>query len=454
MRIRHPIFLSLTAVALAGNACGGNGAGGTEGFGDDSDAGSSSGSSGSTGSTSGGRTDAGGMVGSTSSSSSGGASGSGGSSDASASSSGSQGDSGSSSGGSDAGSSSGGSSGGSGSSSGSEVDAGSSSDSGSSFDAGPPTICNFASGLNVAWVNFADDVPNPNVATFQTIFKNTYAAGGRIARWWFHTNGTVTPGYDSSGKALKLQQSHIDGLKSILSAAHAAGVAVNISLWSFDMLQSDAGSAHTNNQALLENDTNRQAYIDNYLTPLVTALKGTPGLYSWEIFNEPEGMGPNGWATYRTTEAYIQKTVNWFAAAIHTADPSALVTNASVTFDYCSGASGKNNYYSDSALRAAGGKQNGTLDYYEVHYYTSNGASDSCFTHSAASWKLDKKLVMGEFAAQATDGVALNNLYTNLYSSGYDGAWAWSYDADWPWPAMKVPMQDLYTAHADVGTCP
>ena len=26
-------------------------------------------------------------------------------------------------------------------------------------------------------------------------FKNTYAAGGRVIRWWFHTNGTVTPGY-------------------------------------------------------------------------------------------------------------------------------------------------------------------------------------------------------------------------------------------------------------------
>jgi hypothetical protein len=297
-------------------------------------------------------------------------------------------------------------------------------------------------------------VPNPNIATFQTIFKNTYAAGGRVVRWWFHTNGTVTPGYDSSGVALKLQQSHIDGIKSILSAANAAGVAVNISLWSFDMLQSNAGSAHTNNQALIENDTNRQAYIDNYLTPLVMAIKGTPGLYSWEIFNEPEGMGPNGWATYRTTEAYIQKTVNWFAAAIHTADPTALVTNGAVTFDYCSGAAGKTNYYSDSALRAAGGKNNGTLDFYEVHYYTSNGASNSCFTHSAASWMLDKKLVMGEFAAQATDGVALPDLYTNLYTSGYSGGWAWSYDSDWPWPAMQVPMQNLYNAHKDIGSCP
>jgi hypothetical protein len=325
---------------------------------------------------------------------------------------------------------------------------------GATTTGGKETPCNYASGLNVAWVNFANDVPNPKIAAFNTIFKNTYSAGGRVVRWWFHTNGTVTPGYGSDGKALALQQSHIDGVKAILAAAHAAGVGVNISLWSFDMLQANAGTAHTNNQALIENDTNRQAYIDKYLTPLVTALKGTPGLYSYEIFNEPEGMGPKGWATYKTTEAAIQKTVNWFAAAIHTADPNVLVTNGAVTFDYCSAVSGKTNYYSDAQLRSVGGKQNGTLDFYEVHYYTSNGVSNSAFKNPASHWGLDKKLVMGEFAAAATDGVAQNDLGKYLYENGYNGGWAWSYDADYPWPAEQGPLQTLYSAHSDVGNCP
>jgi hypothetical protein len=287
------------------------------------------------------------------------------------------------------------------------------------------------------------------------MFKNVHDAGGRVMRWWFHTNGTVTPGYDANGLALPIQQSHITGVKAILAAANAAGIAIDISLWSFDMLQADAGAAHTNNQALLENDTNRQAYIDNYLTPLVTALKGTPGLYSYEIFNEPEGMGPTGWATYRTTEHYIQECVNWFAAAIHAADPTVPVTNGSQTFDYCSNIAGKTNDYSDSALVAAGGKATGTLDFYEVHYYTVNGTSDSCFMHPASYWGLDKKLVMGEFYAAATDGVAGDDTYTYLYSNGYNGAWAWAYTTDMPWPSMQVPMQNLYTAQtASIGSCP
>jgi hypothetical protein len=327
--------------------------------------------------------------------------------------------------------------------------------------------CSFASGLNVAWVNFAKDVPNPTISTFTTLFKNTYAAGGRVVRWWFHTDGTTTPGYDSSGMAVKLPQNHIDGVKAILSAANANGVAVNISLWSFDMLQSGAGNTYMNNQKLIEVDANRQAYIDNYLTPLVTALKGTPGLYSYEIFNEPEGMAEKGWATHRTKQAFINKTVNWLAAAIHSADPNVLVTNGSQTFDYCSSVSGKTNNYSDASLRSAGSKQNGTLDFYEVHYYTSNGTSNSPFKNAAAHWGLDKKIVMGEFYALTQDGTNGPDTYTYLYTNGYNGAWAWQYESNDPssssnnngattkWPTMQVPMQNVYSAHmSEVGSCP
>ena len=309
--------------------------------------------------------------------------------------------------------------------------------------------------------------------TFRTIFQNTYNAGGRVIRWWFHTNGIATPGYDSSGMPMALQQSHTDGVKAILSTAASVGVRVVISLWSFDMMQPNAtDSSHPNNitynRTLLENDTNRQAYIDQYLTPLVTALKGTPGLYAYEIFNEPEGMGPKGWTPTKTTQAAIQKTVNWFAAAIHTADPTALVTNGSQTFDYCSnGISGKSNWYSDSALRGAGSKQNGTLDFYEVHYYDANesqasGTALSPFGHPASYWGLDKRLVIGEFYAVTTDGVQTNDLYTNLYTNGYNGAWAWQYNdgGNTPqntpikWPSMQTAIQNVYNAHqTEVGGC-
>lgn len=309
--------------------------------------------------------------------------------------------------------------------------------------------CAFASGLNVAWVNFARDVPNPDLATFHTIFKRAHDAGGRVIRWWFHTNGTSTPGYLPNGRVQPLPQSHVDGVRAILDAAQAEGVSIVISLWSFDMLQSNAGPTHVQNQALLTQDEVRQSYVDAYLTPLVKALRGHPALYAYEIFNEPEGMTPSGWATYRVDEVYVQKCVNWFAAAIHDADPSAVVTNGTQLFQYNSNAWPRTNYYSDAALRAAGGKPKGTLDFYEVHYYASNGFWNSCYYFPVSYWGLDKKVVIGEFYAADTDFVAKDQTCQRIFDNGYAGAWAWAYGSDQPWPSMQTPMQNLYAAHAD-----
>jgi hypothetical protein len=316
--------------------------------------------------------------------------------------------------------------------------------------------------VNVAWVNFGSDVPNPNIAAFQTLFQNTAAAGGRVVRWWFHTNATKTPTYDANGMAQALTAANIADVKKILDAAHAAGVGVNLSLWSFDMLRSGPTA---NNQALLTMDANRQAYVDNVLTPLATALRGYPGLHSWEAFNEPEGMTTQyGWLTTKIDESFIQKSVNWFASAIHTADPAALVTNGAWQFRANSSASGMMNRYSDAALVAAGGKANGTLDFYEVHYYTANGTAVSPFKNPLSHWGLDKKTVIGEFYALAQDGVAAGDVYTSLFTGGYNGAWAWQYESNdgtntsnggtsTKWPAMQVPMQNLLAAHPDIASC-
>jgi hypothetical protein len=299
------------------------------------------------------------------------------------------------------------------------------------------------------------------------MFANTFAAGGRVVRWWLHTNGTVTPGYDSSGNAVVISQANISDIKSILDAAFAAGVSVNISLWSFDMLQSGmegiSATTLTNNKNLLTVDANRTAYITNVLTPLVTALKGYHGLYSYEIFNEAEGMASDvpdaGWAATTIPEANIQRTVNWFASAIHDADSSALVTTAAWTFQACDDRPGTTNYYSNAALQNAGGMTNGTLDYYEVHYYADNGTGNSPYVNKATFWDLDKPVLMGEFYALATDGVAVDDIYTTLFTNGYKGAWAWEYTAssgntaNTQWPAMQAPMEALYTADAASLNC-
>jgi cellulase (glycosyl hydrolase family 5) len=273
---------------------------------------------------------------------------------------------------------------------------------------------------------------------------------------------------------MPLTSGAINDVVNLANAAHTAGVALNISLWSFDMLQGGENistTLRTNNQNLLTVDTNRNAYVTNVLTKLVTALKGNPGVYSYEIFNEPEGMTTqHGWTKANggteIDQSYIQKTVNVFAAAIHSTDPNARVTSGAQTFGTCStGVKNMTNLYSNSALQAAGGMSNGTLDFYEVHYYMSNDSAGtttySCFANPASHWGLDKNVVIGEFYAITTDGVNGSDTYTSLYNNGYNGAWAWNYTTNddsgttTDWPTMKTPMQNLYTAQmATLSACP
>jgi hypothetical protein len=246
---------------------------------------------------------------------------------------------------------------------------------------------------------------------------------------------------------------------------------INLSLWSFDMLQGPGAetiptATLNSNQMLLTTTANRNAYINNVLIPLATALKGYPGLYSWEIFNEPEGMTPAGWTGSSTnkgltvSEAVIQQCVNLFASAIHTVDPFARVTNGAVTLGYVPD-------YSNANLIAAGGATNGTLDFFEAHYYESNGTKVSPFTHTVASFGLPdtKATVIGEFYALTTDGVQAANTYTTLFSQGYSGAWAWQYESNdskstsnggqsTKWPAMQVPMQNFAAAEPAAFNCP
>lgn len=320
----------------------------------------------------------------------------------------------------------------------------------------------FASGVNVAWFNFAHDIPMPNLCSFRSLFANVAAAGGPVVRWWLHTTGAATPGYDANGFALPISEGDIADIRSVLDRAQASHALLTVSLWSFDMLEQ---GPVTQNRLLLTDAAHRQAYIDNVLTPLVSALAGHPGLYAWEAFNEPEGMTTDfGW-TPRDTRvdiSDIQTTVNWFGDAIHAADPKARFTNGCWSFPACSSVDGFRNYYSDDELVNAGGRALGTLDFYEVHYYTSNGGRASPFLHPAAYWGLDKPIVIGEFYAADTDGVAQDDLYTHLFDDGYAGAWTWQYANgdgsmnDGQWPAMRQGLENLRDAqHASVAlACP
>ena len=331
----------------------------------------------------------------------------------------------------------------------------------------------FASGGNIAWINFARDIGpgETRLDLFEEMFEELNRNGGNMMRIWLHTNGTNTPefdGMDVTGPGAGA----IDDLRDILDAAYRYDVSLMLCLWSFDMLQ--AGQMNDlqleRNRGLLTDNERLQTYIDNSLIPMVDSLHGHPAISSWEIFNEPEGMSTQfGWTPSRVDMSDIQNFVNRTAGAIKRTAPDAFVTNGSWNIRATSDIGSWTNYYRDDRLIAAGGDEYGVLDFYGIHYYKHFPQSQSPFHNDASHWELDKPIVVGEFFlsdprrdgdADSMYGVHWSDLYEELYDRGYAGALGWQWydwwaertdmegvDGTLSWPRMlenMKTMRDLY----------
>ena len=117
---------------------------------------------------------------------------------------------------------------------------------------------------------------------------------------------------------------------------------------------------------------------------------------------------------------------NWITAAIHSFDSLALVSNGAwnprTNTDKCSNCY---NLWRDECLIRAGGKENGKLDFYQVHTYESG--SEFPIKRTADQYGLDKPLVVGEFSKRRSGGPNEADIYKHFYDGGYNGALAWLY---------------------------
>jgi hypothetical protein len=168
----------------------------------------------------------------------------------------------------------------------------------------------FLSGMNLAWVNFANDLVSFNETEFTRALDEISSAGGNALRWWLHVNGTTSPQF-TDGMVSGITNLEIQNMKLALDLAAERGMGIVMCLWSFDMLQPNATEANwERNLDLVQDSLHTVAYIDNALTPLIDSLSDHPAVICWEVFNEPEGMSSQfGWTPTRVDMSDIQQFI-------------------------------------------------------------------------------------------------------------------------------------------------
>jgi hypothetical protein len=129
------------------------------------------------------------------------------------------------------------------------------------------------------------------------------------------------------------------------------------------------------------------------------------------------------------------------AAAIHNIDKGFLVSTGSVNIQY-------QKWWNDAELVKAGGEANGTLDFFQTHYYPYyQDDAVSPFVNTAAqmasTYGYDSKpMIIGEFPASGWKGdtyttsmaakteISTEECYRKAFDGGYAGALAWQYIGD------------------------
>jgi hypothetical protein len=312
----------------------------------------------------------------------------------------------------------------------------------------------FLNGINVAWgwspgfctdVNYLDPSCTSYDCThdrqeFEAMVSDVASNGGNSIRFWIFGDGNTLPvqnGDYNSRMPDHITTTQLNSIQWVLDLGSKYNILFNLCVWSFDMVNDNGyGSAYGLWNKIVTDDAHMDAFFNNWLGPLVTKVKDHYNLLSFEVFNEPEGMITNwGWTACKSGSSdcakisiqQAQRFANKMASAIHTISSSVKVTVGSWSYIGSSNVNGNTNIWSDSALIAAGGKANGVLDYYQIHYYNWAYPSNSPFVYAADHWQSSEKPhVIGEFPNDPT-GVS-GYIFESLYKGNYAGAWGWAYN--------------------------
>lgn len=148
----------------------------------------------------------------------------------------------------------------------------------------------FPLGVNYAWkdwgVDFAAQGWPERFKKMQADFDLMQARGVRTLRWWVYTDFVSSPLWRGEGKARRcvgMPEGWVQNFMQALDAAHARGIRLYPVFSSFDL-------GRKGFKEVVSEPAVRKSFIEQAVRPLLKAAGRHPGIFAWDIINEPEWL--------------------------------------------------------------------------------------------------------------------------------------------------------------------
>ncbi|MGC1376007.1 MAG: hypothetical protein WA821_07295, partial [Anaerolineales bacterium] len=300
--------------------------------------------------------------------------------------------------------------------------------SGTQFIAGSNRI--WINGANTPWNNWNDFGGNYNASWWDSHFQQLHANGVNATRVWIICSGEVGIVIDSTGLVSGATAAHWANLDSFFQIAQKDQIYIMATLMSFDSFK-NTYTTYTQWRNWLNNDSNIDSYVTNYLIPFVNRYKSNPYLWSIDLMNEPDWVyetAEDGQIPWARMQSYFARA----SKAIHANSPI-LVTVGMGMPKYMSSCSNgcQGNMIADSVLKAVVNDSNARIDFYSSHYYPWEDPyfGGIPFYQTPASYfgaDPGKPALIGEEPANGSTGHTLAQDYENGYTNGWQGVMPWT----------------------------
>ena len=291
-------------------------------------------------------------------------------------------------------------------------------------------------GVNAPWIKWNDFGGSFSFMEWNDHFAKLHENGVNCARVWISCNGEVGMDIADDGTFTGATEQFWADMDEFFSIAEANQIYIMATVQSFDHYKDDDNVDDSQEKFeawrnLIQDGEKTDAYIDNFIVPLVERYGSSDYFWSVDLCNEPDWIYENkecGNIGWEHLSSYYAKA----SAAIH--EKSDVLVTVGMGMPKYNSDQIQGNVIGDDYLKTVLGdsskynKDLAFVDFYSTHWYPWEEGSGlgNPFKQTPEEFKIEtsKPIVIGECPGTPKNAT-LEEQYEAAYSLGYDGVLAW-----------------------------